>query len=89
MNPADLPKLATVVGVAIAAIAEADSSSESDDEEVKQPRSTPRKLPKSRQYFSQVDKMDDAEFMSHFRLSKGNVTVNIVHQSMSELYSGN
>lgn len=63
---------AAAVEVAIAAIAEADSSS--DDEYSKptgEPCATLRKLPKSRQYFGAIDIMDDAEFLSHFRLSRG------------------
>ena len=60
--------LPAAIGLTIAAIAEADSSS---DEEQTLQRATPRKLPKSRQYFHHIEQMDDAEFLSHFRLSKG------------------
>lgn len=63
----DYSTVTSAVAVAMTAIAD-DSSS--DDEPVNTTL-TPRKLPKSRHYFEQIEKMDDAEFFSHFRLSRG------------------
>lgn len=55
------------VAVSLAAIAidEALNDSSSDED-----RHAPRKLPKSRQYFKCVSRMDDDEFRTHFRLTK-------------------
>lgn len=58
----DLSCLSAAIG--FAAIAEADDSS--SDEEAEPCRATPRKLPKSREFFSRIEQMDDSEFMSHF-----------------------
>ena len=57
-------KIATVV-TAVMAIADA---LDTDSEEEKEP---PRKLPKSRAYFNLVDEMDEEEFLTHFRVSRG------------------
>lgn len=65
----DQSNLLAAIGVAIAAIAEGESSS--DDEPPKKRPMTPRKLPKSRGYFALIERMDDDEFFSHFRLRKG------------------
>ena len=54
----------------IAAAIVDDSSSEQDERSASS-AAPKRKLPKYRQYFAQVDLMDDEEFFTHFRLSRG------------------
>lgn len=64
-----------LAATAVAMMAIADVADSSSDEEFSgfkpQLIVTPRKLPKSRHYFSLVDEMDDQEFYTHFRLSRG------------------
>ena len=62
--------VAAAVAVAVTAIVN-DSSSSEDDDNGSAGTVPKRKLPKSRQYFAQVDLMDDNEFFTHFRLSRG------------------
>lgn len=47
---------------------ESDTESDSDSSCEEGVTVIPRDLPKSRGYFGLVDKMDEAEFKSHFRL---------------------
>ena len=48
-----------------------DSSDEGDEDLVQLPRAKPRDLPKSRGFFQRVNKMDNVEFHSHFRMGFG------------------
>ena len=50
-----------------------------DDDDLLSPQhrptltNTPRALTKSRGYFQQIERMDDQEFFTHFRLGQGNI----------------
>ena len=68
----DYKTIAAAVAVAVTAIVD-DSSSSEEDERSASSAAPKRKLPKSRQYFAQVDLMDDEEFFTHFRLSRGSL----------------
>lgn len=59
--------IASAISLVMTAVAE-DSSS---DDDVGTPPATPRKLPKSREFFDNIQRMDDQEFRSHFRLGRG------------------
>ena len=59
--------------VAVAVTAIVDDSSSEEDERSASSAAPKRKLPTSRQYFAQVDLMDDEEFFTHFRLSRGSL----------------
>ena len=70
----DNATLSAAVGLLVSALTEFD-----DDDDLLSPQlrptltNTPRALPKSRRYFQQIERMDDQEFFTHFRLGRGNI----------------
>lgn len=60
--------LAAALAVAQPLLESSSSSSDSSSSEDDDTPKTPRKLPKSRKMFENIEEMDEQEFRSHFRL---------------------